>query len=377
MIRKIILAPYYLILKTRHFMFDKGLRKTYSSPVPTICLGNVTVGGTGKTPHTEMLLRLFKEMSPWKDMNVAVLSRGYKRKSKGFQQVTADGTAAEYGDEPIQIKRKFPDVTVAVDKDRIEGCSFLAAPESLASSKKARRCRNKDFKPQDLIILDDAFQYRKLIPSISIVLMDYSRPVYDDCLIPLGRLRDLPERIRKADAIIVTKCPAYLEKEQMAGIASALRLRSYDDTRSTGVTAEGKTQHIFFSRIKYCPLEAVFPEGEPRYTYSHLAVMVTGIANDTPMARYLSDTYKVIHRISFPDHHTFTRSDIKKLEKISRDHPTAVFVTTEKDSQRLLDCKEISGNLRQKMFRIPITVDFLSPEEKGNFVSMLHDRLPE
>ena len=131
MIDKILLFPYWITLKIRHFMFNHGLRKVRRADVPTICVGNVTVGGTGKTPHTEMLLRTLLQDPSWGQKNIAVLSRGYKRKSKGFQQVTVDGTAAEYGDEPLQIKTKFPEVTVAVDKSRIQGCDFLCHPEKL------------------------------------------------------------------------------------------------------------------------------------------------------------------------------------------------------------------------------------------------------
>ena len=143
---KILLAPYYWTLRLRHKLFDSGVRKVLGSPVPTVCIGNVTVGGTGKTPHTEMLVRLLgAEGSPLRDKHIAILSRGYKRKSRGFRIVTAEGTSKEFGDEPLQIKRKFPGITVAVDKNRIEGCSFLAD--------------GRDGCPKaDIVILDDACQ---------------------------------------------------------------------------------------------------------------------------------------------------------------------------------------------------------------------------
>ena len=139
MIDKLLLFPYWLALKTRHLLFDCGLRKQHRTQVPSICVGNIAVGGTGKTPHTEMLLRTLLADEDWNNKNIAVLSRGYKRKTKGFQQVTYDGTAAEYGDEPLQIKKKFPIITVAVDKSRKEGCDFLCNPELLYTSKKAKR----------------------------------------------------------------------------------------------------------------------------------------------------------------------------------------------------------------------------------------------
>ncbi len=207
MIDKILLFPYWFTLKLRHLMFDCGIRKSHTTEVPSICVGNITVGGTGKTPHTEMLLRSLLADEDWGNRNLAVLSRGYKRKSKGFQQVVADGSAKEYGDEPLQIKKKFPQVTVAVDKSRKEGCDFLCHPEVLQTSRKARRCRHKDFPAADLIILDDAFQHRKIKPSVSVMLVNYNRPTFKDSLIPIGKLRDLPERTDAADIIIVSKCP--------------------------------------------------------------------------------------------------------------------------------------------------------------------------
>ena len=208
MIDKILLFPYWLTLKVRHMMYDCGLRKVTSPEVPSICVGNITVGGTGKTPHTEMILRTLLSDSEWGLRNIAVLSRGYKRKIKGFQQVVADGTAKEYGDEPMQIKSKFPTVTVAVDKSRKEGCTLLCHPELVQTARKARKCRFKDFPKSDLIILDDAFQHRAIKPKVNIVLVDYNRPIFKDHLMPLGRLRDLPERIAAADIIMVSKCPA-------------------------------------------------------------------------------------------------------------------------------------------------------------------------
>ena len=165
---KILLFPYWLTLKVRHLLFDNGCRKVYTPEVPSICIGNITVGGTGKTPHTEMLVRTLLEDEQWYGKNIAVLSRGYKRRSKGFQQVVADGRALDYGDEPLQIKKKFPMVTVAVDSSRKEGCMFLTDPETVKTSKKGRKCIHKDFPKADLILLDDAYQHRKVKAGVNI-----------------------------------------------------------------------------------------------------------------------------------------------------------------------------------------------------------------
>ena len=340
MIDKILLFPYWLTLKIRHFMYDHGMKKVHTADVPTICVGNVTVGGTGKTPHTEMIIRTLTQDVDWGARNIAVLSRGYKRRTKGFQQVVADGTAKEYGDEPLQIKRKFPFITVAVDKSRKEGCDFLCHPEKLQTSKKARKCRHKDFPKADLIILD------------------YNRPVFKDHLMPLGKLRDLPERIQAADIIIVSKCPTYLDAWERSKWTEALGIR--------------KNQHIFFTTIGYDNSQAVFPEGDPRYIYTQRLILFSGIANDTPLRNYLSSNYKIVRHFDFPDHHKFSRADIGTISSAANAFPTSVVMTTEKDCQRIRDCKNIPDNLKQRMFYAPIKVNFFSDQEQETFASTLN-----
>ena len=361
MIDKILLFPYWLTLKARHMMFDCGIRKVNRTEVPSICVGNIAVGGTGKTPHTEMILRMLLSDDEWAYRNIAVLSRGYKRKTKGFQQVTLDGTAKEYGDEPLQIKKKFPYVTVAVDKSRKEGCGFLCHPETLQTSKKARRCLNKDVAKADLIILDDAFQHRSVKASVSIVLIDYNRPLFKDHLMPLGRLRDLPERIKAADIVIVTKCPSDLNAWEKSKWAEALKISN--------------RQHIFFTKTCYDTAVPVFPEGDSRYVYSQKLVLFSGIANDLPLRHYLSSDYKIVRHLKFPDHHKFSSADIREIEKVARTYPTAVFMTTEKDCQRIRDCRKISDNLKMRLFYTPIKSEFLSEEDKEKFGSTLKSYL--
>lgn len=375
MIDKILLFPYWLTLKVRHFMYDHGMKKVHTADVPTICVGNVTVGGTGKTPHTEMLIRTLTHDVDWGARNIAVLSRGYKRKTKGFQQVMADGTAKEYGDEPLQIKRKFPFITVAVDKSRTEGCSFLTDPEKLHTSKKGRRCMHKDFPKSELIILDDAFQHRSLKPTVSIVLVDYSRPAFKDHLMPLGRLRDLPERIGAADIVIVSKCPSYLDAWEKSKWAEALGLGQYDASGCHGTRKNGKKQHLFFTTIGYDASEAVFPEGDPRYLYTQRLILFSGIANDTPLRNYLSGTYKIVRHFNFPDHHKFSKSDISSISSAANAFPTAVVMTTEKDCQRVRDCMTVPDNLKQRMFYAPIKANFFSEEDRETFSTVLNSYL--
>lgn len=372
MIDQTILFPYWIILKIRHLMFDLGFRKEHVADVPTICVGNVTVGGTGKTPHTEMIIRELLADSRWKGDNISVISRGYKRKTRGFQQVMAGTSAKDYGDEPLQIKNKFPEVTVAVDKSRIRGCDFLAHPDKLAESKYARKCRNRDFRPADLIIMDDAFQYRSLKASLSIVLVDWNRPVFKDHLLPIGRLRDLPERIAAADVIIVTKCPHELNGWQKSNWAEALGLTQYDSSLCHGLRGT-KKQHLFFTCIDYDGIRPVYDEGDNRYLYAKNLILFSGIANDTPLRSYLSSNYKMVRHFSFPDHHAFTRSDISEIKDAAKAYPTAVIMTTEKDSQRLRDCKFVDNNLKTRLFYVPIKTSFISEEDRQVFVTLLND----
>jgi len=340
---------YGLALSIRHFLFDKGIRKSAATEVPSICVGNITVGGTGKTPHTEMILKMLLRSDDWAYSDIAVLSRGYKRKSKGFRTVSREGTAAEFGDEPLQIAKKFPSVTVAVDKNRVRGCQLLTHPEG------------ENTPGADIIVLDDAFQYRKLRAGVNVILVDYNRPVHKDRLLPWGHLRDLRSRLRKADIIIVTKCPAYLdgwEREKWG--------------RYVGLQ-EGQT--LLFSTMQYKPMQPVFPEADSRFIYSQRLVLFSGIARDTQLRYYLSDTYKIVKRFGFPDHHKYSGADIRKILRAVKENPTACVVTTEKDAQRIVDVKKMPAEIRERLFMIPIEAAFLTPEEQETFQRVLLERL--
>ena len=330
---------YKLVLSLRHLFYDKGWKKSYKAKVPTICVGNITVGGTGKTPHTEMILRLLLQSEPWSHRQLAVLSRGYKRKSHGFQVAGTDADAYRMGDEPLQMARKFPMVTVAVDKNRIHGCEQLSGV--------------------DLIVLDDAFQYRKLIPSINVVLVDYNRPVFEDRLMPWGHLRDLPSQLKRADVVIVSKSPSEVDELERQQWHSKLQLRG--------------DQTLLFTTIGYCQPEAVFPEADPHFLYSKRLVLVSGIANTVPLRMYLSDTYKMVQKLEFPDHHNYSAGDIRSIAAAAKSFPTACLMTTEKDAQRLRDCKNVPDEIRQRLFYVPIQPIFLTEGEKTRFSEILLD----
>lgn len=376
MIDKLILFPYYLVLKTRKLLYDKGIKKSCRGAVPSICIGNVTAGGTGKTPHTEMILRTLLRSDDWGMREISVLSRGYKRSSKGFQQITKEDGASFAGDEPAQIKKNFPGVTVAVCKNRLEGLSFLAKPDTLQSSKKGRKCVHKGFPPAEIAVLDDALQYRPLQPDFSVLLVDYNRPVYKDRLLPLGRLRDLPERVSDADVLIVTKCPVYLEEWERLTWLKPLGVKDFDVTTCTGTLAGGKVITIVFTSINYMPLKPVFSEdADNRYRYSSRAILFTGIAKDAPLRRYVSDSFKIVRHFSFSDHHKYSSGDIRTLNAASQSAQTAALVTTEKDAQRILDCKNVPTSLKERLFYVPIEVAFLSQNEQQVFEDKLLGRL--
>jgi len=362
---------HYLILKIRDSLYRSGIKKVVKADVPTICVGNITVGGTGKTPHTEMILRELLDSDRWGASNIAVLSRGYKRKSRGFQQVMTTSKAFFSGDEPLQIKRKYPQVTVAVDKDRVEGCRFLVHPDELLTSKKARKCKDKEMPASDIIVLDDAFQYRKLDADLKIVLVDYNRPVEKDHLIPFGSLRDIKSRLRDADLIIVTKCPAYMDEKERIDCAHSLGLKYYNPDKFLGTSAKGVDQTVIFSTIRYGHSVPMFEDSDSRYAYSKKTVLFSGIADDTPLRNFLSDTYKVVKHIRFADHHVYTRGDFSVIKAAVKEHPTAAVATTEKDAQRIMDCPEVPGMLRERMFYVPIEVAFLTDDEKNVFTSYL------
>ena len=366
---KILLFPYWAALKIRHLLYDKGIMKSSSFPVPVICIGNITVGGTGKTPHTEMIIHMLQDK-----YRIAVLSRGYKRKTKGFRIATLSDTFAEIGDEPLQIKHKFPHITVAVCEDRCFGIEKLlelpvphnnAAAGGVGDSAPVDKAdiasapQDAHYRPE-IIILDDAFQHRRVKPSHSIVLMNWQNPIFTDNLLPLGRLRDLPEQICRANSVIVTKSPLFgehdgiidepLAAEQIAPVEKQWRAR-------LNLRPE---QNLCFSYITYGNPKAVFPfEGDNRYIYSKSAIFFTGIANDSQFKEHIADTYKILGSLKFPDHYNFTQANIRDINSWAAKHPTSVVLTTEKDSMRLMSNPHISADLKKRLFYIPIEVRLL------------------
>lgn len=319
----------------RNLLFDLGIRRSYSFRTPIVSVGNITVGGTGKTPHVEYLVRLLKEQ-----FNVAVLSRGYKRKSRGFIIADSETPMREIGDEPYQMKLKFPDITVAVDKNRVHGINELTANDS------------KDSKV-DVVLLDDAYQHRRVKPGINILLVDYHRLAIYDTLLPAGRLREPLKGKDRANIVIVTKCPKGLKPMEFRVLSKAMNLFPY--------------QSLYFSTLEYEPLKPLFGEGNR--TIASLAdknvMLLTGIASPRQMLEDLSDGAKSITTMTFGDHHQFSRSDINRINKVfeQMESPRCI-ITTEKDAARLMGIGGLSDEVRQNMWVQPVRIKIIQDQQQ-------------
>lgn len=314
---------YGLITSIRNFLFDKGVLKSYSFDLPVIAVGNLSVGGTGKTPQIEYLIRLLSDK-----YKIATLSRGYKRQSKGFILAEANSNAATIGDEPFQFFQKFPSIKVAVDADRKNGIEQLLS----------------QMEKPEIILLDDAFQHRKVKAGFYILLTSYGDLYSDDFMLPTGNLRESRNGADRANVIIVTKCPFNLSFEEQDDIKKRLKLL--------------KSQELYFTFIAYD--DCIYGENrkikveEIQYAAK---VLVAGIAKPEPFFSYLQNSNDVC--LSFPDHHNFTDKDIIEIKNLAQNN---IIITTEKDYVRL------KGSLpSEKLFYLPIQSSFISgPETSGD-----------
>lgn len=331
-----LLAPlsflYGLGVRLRNLLFNWKVLPAEQYPVPVICVGNLVVGGTGKTPHTEHLIRLLHHR-----YRVAVLSRGYKRKTSGFILATPESTCKQIGDESYQIKCKFPSIQVAVDENRRRGIRrLLALPEE---------------ERPEVILLDDAFQHRYVTPSFSIILTDYHRLFYYDRLLPVGRLREPINGIRRADAIIVTKCEKELKPIEYRIIEENMHLLAHQD--------------VFFSRIIYSDLKAVFPDIAPVRVKRDIrkeddVLVISGIASPAPLLQEVHKYSAKVNPITFPDHHAFTQKNIEHIDREFQkmESPEKLIIVTEKDAARLKDNPHIPEGWKKKLYSLPISIEF-------------------
>lgn len=337
-LKALLLKPlsvaYGAVTGARNKMFDFGILSQRKFDIPVLVVGNIAVGGTGKTPHTEYLVELLRYR-----FHIAVLSRGYNRKTSGFVLASEKTGPREIGDEPYQIYRKFGrDVTVAVCEDRCKGIDELRVIDPSIN----------------LIILDDAFQHRYVKPTVAMVLTEHSRPIYTDSVMPAGHLRESASAIQRADIVVVTKCPAEMRPMDYRIFVKRLNLQPW--------------QKLYFTKYVYGQLQPLFPEeAMPTPFFNALGegdsiLALAGVANPRPFIRHLRGFRAKVKALVFPDHHNFNREDINLILqrlKAMPDPSKTFIVTTEKDAMRLSAIRNLPRALRQRLFYLPIKVSFI------------------
>lgn len=316
----------------RNLLFETGVLKSKSFTLPVISVGNITIGGAGKTPHVEYLIRLLQDR-----VKVAVLSRGYKRSSRGHVFASSSTTSRDIGDEPYQMFSKYGDkIHVAVNAKRCDGIERIQ-----------NDARTSD---TDVVLLDDAYQHRYVKPGVNILLVDYHRLIIYDALLPAGRLREPKEGKRRADVVIVTKCPKDLRPMDFRVITKAMDLYPY--------------QKLFFTTLNYGELIPVFATPHKvamnDITEKHNLLVLTGIASPQHLLQDLEAYTKNITPLSYRDHHRFTQSDVAKINNLFDTLPQPrLIITTEKDAARLKDLDGLSDDVRNHIFALPVEISFM------------------
>ena len=334
---KILLLPisllYHIVLKIRHKLYDWRILKKTKFEKPVICVGNLNLGGTGKTPHTEYLINILKD-----NYRVATLSRGYGRNTKGFKMAEKSSTYKELGDEPLQYYHKFPKILVAVDEDRVDGCRKLLFSPNLA----------------EVVLLDDAFQHRAIIAGLNILLTEYQHLYCDDFLFPAGTLRDIKSAAKRAHIIVMSKSPKHLDDGEKQRI-----IRKLKPTRE---------QKVFFSYLEYAPLQPLNEKAKTITAENADSVLAfCGIAHPEPFAEELKKHYKTVDFLSFADHHAYTENEVNdilnRFENLSGEKK--IIVTTEKDAARLTNSPYLCQFEIAPLYVLPVSVRF-HEEEKFN-----------
>jgi len=341
---RILLFPlsliYALIVFLRNRMYDRNIFTSTSFNLPLICVGNLSVGGTGKSPMAEFIIRNLKD-----HYRIAVLSRGYKRKTKGYALANANSNALEIGDEPMQFHVKFPDVAIAVGEERIVAIAQLL----------------QDRPATQAIILDDAFQHRAIKAGLNILLTDYNNLYTRDWFLPTGDLRDEWASARRASIIVVTKCPPDLNEEEKASIIKEIKPQ--------------KDQHVFFATLQYDEPYHIIHKNKRTVTQNDEVLLVTGIANPRSLKQYLDERANTYYQMSYGDHHIFTIDDLREMKRRFEQitFTNKIMLTTEKDAVRLLKFEQELKDL--PMYVLPISHQFLYGEAQsfigiiGNFIS--------
>jgi len=340
---KVILIPfswlYGLVIWIRNSLYDNGFLKSSGFNLPLISVGNITVGGTGKTPHVEYLVELLNT-----ELSVATLSRGYKRKTRDFRIASAKSNVREIGDEPLQIHKRYPGITVAVDRKRVHGVKMLM----------------KQTPPVEVILMDDAYQHRSIKPGFSILLIDYARPIDRDRLLPAGMLREPSSNLNRANVILVTRSPERIKP---------IEFREYVNRHGLSIG-----QHLYFTTMRYGDLSPVYPDTTVRdaaWFKERVGsiLILSGIANPRPLRQYARSINTNLSELSFPDHHEYSGKDMEKIsrafEEQKKIHQEVLVLTTEKDAMRLRD-HQCEPELRDAMHAVRIHVHFLN-DDKDEF----------
>ncbi len=327
---------YGLITIIRNLLFDLKILQSKTFEIPIICIGNITVGGTGKTPHTEFLVDFLQE-----EFKIAVLSRGYKRKTSGFKLANENSKVNEIGDEPKQILNKFPKIKVAVDKNRIRGIKEL-----LKSDKELK-----------LILLDDGFQHRYVKAGLNILLIDYNRLIYEDNFLPYGELRESAEERKRAEIIIISKTPNNIKPIEQRIISKDLKLKPYQD--------------LFFTYFEYQKIVHVFNKKEADFKFKELNIfLITGIADNFQIINYLQKNNNIIEHFTFEDHYSYKNNDIDKIIsnynelKENNENGKTIIITTEKDATRLQDMEYAEKLSKLPIYYLPINIKFINNDRK-------------
>ena len=318
------------VVTLRHRLFDWGVLKSEKFDIPIICIGNITVGGTGKTPMAEMIIAYMSRTH-----RVALLSRGYGRRTKGYREVETSAHYRDVGDEPLQIKIKFPSTLVVVCEKRAEAI---------------RRIR-REHPEIDLIVMDDGFQHRYVEPKINVVMVDATRPVQYDKMLPLGTLRDIPEMLYRAHYFVVTKCPDGMKPIDRRLMHKSLVSMAYQRNR------------IYFTRFESFQPEPLFSTASKPVRHGCEVIAMAGIGNPVPFLRDLDKNYKVVGKMMFKDHHVYSKPDMQALSKLIAQHPDAAVLTTEKDAVRLMRGRNVPAQVRRRLYYIPINISFTESSE--------------
>ena len=342
-LKKIASYLYGAGIRIRNFLFDTGILRSERFDIPIICVGNITVGGTGKTPTAEMIVDSLCD-----ECRVALLSRGYGRRTKGYREVAVTDSYRDTGDEPLQIKMKFPDVVVVVCEDRVAGIRRIRAEHPEVS----------------VIVMDDGFQHRRVTPWVNVVVIDSTRPVDKDYLLPYGELRDTRSSLSRANYFIVTKCSDDMSPLDRRLMRKVLQRAAY--------------QRIYFMRHESLPLRRVFAVDdeiedaipEPSRKEDEVIAMC-GIGNPSVFVEDMRRRYTLVDSLVLNDHHVYCVGDLKVMAEKLVEHPSASIVTTEKDAVKLFNSKKIPAALRERMFYVPVRLAYIEDSDK-DFLKNIH-----